>query len=115
MVEVLVAMVILAVGVLGLAGTTAVVVRQVTLSDVTTERSVALQTVVERLRATDYDLLGSGSESVGRFTASWTTYDLDGSKVVTIVTVGPGLVSGAGMPHLGSGVADTFQYKIVQP
>lgn len=116
MVEILVALVILAVGVLGLAGTTALVVRQVTLADVTSERAVALQEVVERLKAADYESVGAGSATVGIFSASWTSTDLDGSKLVEIVTVGPGLVSGnGGLPSLGNGVADTFVYRILEP
>lgn len=116
MVEILVALVILAVGVLGLAGTTALVVRQVTLADVTSERAAALQDVVERIKAADYDSVSAGSATVGIFDATWTTTDLKTSKLVEIVTVGPGLVSGdGGLPHLGNGVADTFVYRIVRP
>src|SRR5690606_31339345 len=55
LVELIVAVIILAIGVLGLAGTTAFVIRQVTLADVNTERSAALQMVVENLRATSYN------------------------------------------------------------
>lgn len=115
LVEVVVALVILAVGVLGLAGTTAVVVRQVTLSNVTTERATALQTVVERLRATPYYTVAAGSETVGLFTAHWTVTEVDQSKLLEIVTVGPGLVSGSGFPLLGQGVADTLVYRILEP
>lgn len=115
LIEVVVALVILAVGVLGLAGTTAVVVRQVTLADVTTERAAALQAVVERLRAAPYDSVDTGVDTVGLFTATWTTSDLGRSKIVRIVTVGPGLVSGGGMPYLGNTVADTLVYRILEP
>lgn len=115
LVEVVVALVILAVGVLGLAGTTAVVVRQVTLADVTTERAQALRTVVERLRATPYDALGAGSDTLGHFTAEWTVTDLGQSKMLRIVTSGPGLVSGEGMPQLGTAVSDTLVYRILEP
>lgn len=116
LVEVVVALVILAVGVLGLTGTTALVVRQVTLADITTERAAAMQHVVERLRAADYADVSEGSDTVSHFTAAWTTTDLGNSKRVTIVTVGPGLVSGdGGFPYLGGEVADTFTYRILQP
>lgn len=116
MVEVMVALVILAVGVLGLAGTTALVVRQVTMADVATERAAALQSVVERLRAADFDSVGTGADTVGLFTAKWTTDDLGRSKLVHIVTVGPGLQSGTGnLPHLADAVADTFVYRIIDP
>lgn len=71
MVEVIIAIVVLAVGVLGFAGTTAYIVRQVTLADVMTERSAALQSTIERLQAMDFDSVGYGSDSVGVFGVSW--------------------------------------------
>jgi prepilin-type N-terminal cleavage/methylation domain-containing protein len=117
LVEVLVALIILTVGVLGLAGTTALAVRQVTFADVTSQRAVALQTVVERLRSLDYASVQNGSDSVGLFAATWTVTDAQRSKSIEIVTVGPGLGSaaGAGMTGLRRDVADTFVYRIVRP
>lgn len=116
LIEVMVALVILAVGVLGLAGTTALVVRQVTLADVATERSAALQTVIEQIRAQDFDSVNTGADTVGSFTASWSTSDLGRSKLVTVVTLGPGLKTGTGnMPYLSNTVADTFVYRVIDP
>jgi hypothetical protein len=37
------------------------------------------------------------------------------TAVLEIVTVGPGLGSGSGMPALRAEVADTFLYRIVRP
>ena len=62
MVEVIIAIVVLAVGVLGMAGTTAYIVRQITLADVMTERAVALQSVIERLQATPFASVGTGAD-----------------------------------------------------
>lgn len=115
LVEVMVALIILTVGVLGLAATTVWVVRQSTLSELTTERSAAVQTVVERLRASDYATLADGADSVGRFAVKWEIVDGNRSKLVNLVSVGPGLTSGSGMPSLGGNVADTFSYRIMQP
>lgn len=115
LVEVVVALIILTVGVLGLAGTTVWVVRQSTLAELSTERAAAVQTVVEQLRASDYATLAAGSDSVGRFDVSWSVADGSRSKLVTLVTVGPGLSSGSGMPSLTGSVADTFAYRIMQP
>jgi prepilin-type N-terminal cleavage/methylation domain-containing protein len=67
MIEVIIAITVLAVGVLGLAGTTAYIVRQVTLADVMTERTAALQTVIERVQAMPFDSVSAGSDSVGSF------------------------------------------------
>ena len=116
MVEVMVALVILSVGVLALAGTTVLVVGQVTMSDMATERAAALQSVVERLRATPYSSLGGGSNSVGMFDVSWSTTALSNSTLLEVVTVGPGLEYGSGsLPHLAEEVADTFHYRIIAP
>lgn len=115
MVEVIIAILVLAIGVLGLAGTTALVVRQVTLADLLTKRSVALQTVVERVSATAFLDVGSGSDSVGVFAVRWSSVDeTAASKIVTVVTVGPGLLSDP-YPILGPAVADTFSFRVISP
>ena len=118
MVEVIVAIVILAVGVLGLAGTTALVIRQITLADLTSERAAAVQTVIERLRSMAFDSVGSGSATQGSYAMAWTSVD-DGnqSKVVTIVTAGPGLgtATGSPIPLILASVRDTFQYRVLRP
>lgn len=116
LVEVLVALVVLTVGVLALAGATAVAVRQVILADVTTERAAALQSVIEGLRARPYDSVTAGFDTVGTFRATWTVSSTQRSKVISIVTLGPGLASGAGtMPRLADQVRDTFVYRIARP
>ena len=80
--ELIVAMVILSVGVLGLAGTTAAFALQVTLGDVKTERAAALQSVVEGIRAADYAAVGSGSETIGRYGVTWSVTDSTGWRQV---------------------------------
>ncbi|HSG07803.1 MAG TPA: prepilin-type N-terminal cleavage/methylation domain-containing protein [Longimicrobiales bacterium] len=116
MVEVIIAIVVLAVGVLGMAGTTAYIVRQITLADVMTERSVALQTVIERVQSIPFASVGSGSDSVGVFAVSWSTVaESSTSRLVTVVTTGPGLTTSPGnaFPFLGPNVADTFEYRVI--
>jgi prepilin-type N-terminal cleavage/methylation domain-containing protein len=113
LVEVLVALIILTVGVLGLAGTTALAVRQVTVADITAERATALQSVIERLRSQPYANLAS--DSIGRFGVTWTVTAAPRSTEVEIVTVGPGAAMGSAMAGLRAEVADTFQYRIVRP
>lgn len=111
LVELIVAVIILAIGVLGLAGTTAFVIRQVTLADVNTERSAALQMVVEHLRATSYNSVGTGSRTIGSFGVSWSVIDSTSrSKNVRVVTTGPGLArdSAGSLPMLSNNVSDTF-------
>jgi Tfp pilus assembly protein PilV len=114
MVEVIIAIVILAVGVLGMAGTTAYVIRQITLADVMTERAVALQTVVEQLQSVPFANVGSGTDSVGMFTMRWTSVsETTLSKLVTIVTSGPGLSRTSAVSQLAPAVLDTFQYRVI--
>lgn len=115
MVEVIIAIVILAVGVLGLAGTTAYIVRQITMADLMTERAMALQSVIERVQAVDYASLASGSDSVGIFYVRWVvSTESAGSSLVKIVTSGPGLsTAGAGYPVLQANVTDTFTYRVI--
>lgn len=114
MVEVIISIVILSIGVLGLAGTTGYLVRQVTLGDVMTERSAAFQTVVDRVQSLPFDNVTTGSDSVGIFAVGWTSV-LDGpqNKIVTIVTDGPGLGGGPGTvsnPH----AIDTFEFRVLR-
>lgn len=116
-VEVVIALIVLTVGVLGLAGTTAYIVRQVTLADVMTKRAAAFQTTIDHLQALPYANVTSGSDSVGDYSVQWTAVD-DGSqsRIVTIVTVGPGLTTVAGaFPYLASQVADTFKFRVLRP
>lgn len=116
MVEVIAAIVILTVGVLGLAGTTAYIVRQVTLANVVTQRAVALQTVVEKVQAMPFGDVGSGSDSVDSYVVQWTSStETVASKLVTIVTTGPGLhaTTSNPAPMLGPDVADTFVYRVI--
>lgn len=114
MIEVIVAIVVLTIGVLGLAGTTAYIVRQITLGDLMTERSVAFQTVVDRVQATPYDQVTSGTQTIGAFDVKWEAVN-DGSqnKIVTIVTVGPGL-GGTTFPTNNPVAADTFRFRILR-
>lgn len=115
MVEVVVAFMVLAIGVLGLAGTTALVVRQVTASDLATKRNAALMSTVERLRGMPYDSVGSGADTVGNFRVTWSTTVEPRSKLVRLVTVGPGLKANVAgrFPMMSSQVADTFEYRIL--
>lgn len=112
-IEVVIAMVILTIGVLGLAGTTAFFVRQVTISDLMTERTAAFQTIVDRLQSLPYDSVTSGSDSVGIFAATWSSVN-NGSqyKTVTIITTGPGT---RGAPPLSDPqVVDTFSFQVLR-
>jgi len=117
LVEIIVAVIVLTFGVLGLAGTTAYVIRQVTLAEVTSRRAAAVQSAVEQLRAMPYEDLANGSDSVGPFAVDWTVASSNRSAQITVVTRGPGLYSDASnpFPMLRDGVVDTFVYKVIRP
>ena len=121
-VEIIIAVIVLAFGVLGMAGATAYIVRQVTLAEVTSKRGQALQSVIERVRAAGYDSVltgsdASGTDTIGPFTVTWTSAASGARSVlVTIITTGPGLsrVSGS-LPTLYYSVPDTFTYRMIRP
>lgn len=116
-VELVVAILILAIGVLGLAGTTALVIRQVTLSDVNTERAAALQSVIEQIRSTPYAMVAPGSRSVGEFDVAWSIVDSTGqTRTIRVVTQGPGLeTDSVALPTLSRNVHDTFSFTVLRP
>ena len=113
-VEVIISVVILAVGLLGMAGTTILVVQQTALSDVATDRSAALQTTIERLQSLPYDNVVTGEDSVGAYAVAWRVGTGNRWKPVEIVTTGPGSGPGEGFPVLSGSVADTFSYRIIR-
>jgi Tfp pilus assembly protein PilV len=112
-VELVIAVIVLAIGMLGMAGTTALVVRQVTLADVNTERAAAVQAVIERLRATSTGSISTGTQTVGSYTVAWSVTDSSTySRTVRVISTGPGLrkQTGGGIPSLSASVADTFKF-----
>ena len=117
LVEVVFAMLIMSVGLLGMAATTTTLVHQTNISALKTRRALAMQQAVERVRAVPYDSISSGSDSLGVFNVTWsTTAESDLAKTVRIVTVGPGLVSSPGAPHaIQSNVPNTFNYRVLRP
>jgi prepilin-type N-terminal cleavage/methylation domain-containing protein len=112
-VEVIIATVILAVGLLGLAGTTVLIIKQTTLADVTSDRAAALQSTIEQIRSVPFDSVEAGSETSGLYEVAWSITDGNRWKSVEVVTTGPGLVSGSGFPVISHSVTDTFTYRII--
>lgn len=115
LVEVIVALLIFTVGVLGLAGTTGYVMRQSQLSSIATERAQVLQAVIERLNAMEYADVVAGSWTVGTYSARWTVDAQNSSKEIVITTTGPGVVTGGGLPEISNSVVRTFTYRILRP
>lgn len=115
MIEIIIAIVILTIGLLGLAGSTGYLVRTVTLGDLLTERTFASQTIIDRLQSLPYANVVDGADTIGVFAVAWDAED-DGpqSKILTVVTIGPGLSPG-GMGNLAPAVADTFVFRVLRP
>ena len=115
--ELIVSIVILSVGVLSMAGTSAWVVRQITLSRLSTERAVARQSAIESIMAGSFASAFGGSGTFGSFDVNWTvTEDAGAFKTLQIVTVGLGRSAGSeGMTTLSSEVADTVFFTFTGP
>ena len=65
LIELVMSVLVLAFGVMGLATTTLFITRQLTVAEITTARAVATHSVMERIRATPYDLIGPGGDTSG--------------------------------------------------
>ena len=117
LVELVVAIVILSVGVLSMAGTSTWVVRQVTLSRITTERALARQSAIEGVLADPFADIAGGSTTFGIFDVTWAvTADVGSYKTIQVVTTGLGRVPGsAGMTTLSTEVADTLLFTVPSP
>lgn len=112
-IEVVVSTVILTFGILALAGATGQIVRQLTLADLQAERTVAFQTVVDRVQSLPFDDVLPGTLTHGVYDVSWTVVNEGGgAKLVTITTVGPGVAAGSttGDPRR----SETFTFRVLR-
>lgn len=114
LVEVVIAIVILAVGILSLGSSTAFIIRQITLGDVMTERAVAFQTVVNRIQSMPYDDVTTGTMTVGVFVVDWQAGPGAQSKLVRIRTTGPGMGATTGAPTNNPQLVETFSIRILR-
>lgn len=99
LVEVLVAVVVLTVGVLAMAGSTGVAFTRLRVADHRNERAAALQYASEGLRAVPYANLGSECSALAETVGAYELRCAVGSAGANltrlyIVSVGPGHVSG---------------------
>jgi prepilin-type N-terminal cleavage/methylation domain-containing protein len=116
-VELLVAIILLGIGAVGLASTSMLFERQVTLARMQTDRSAALVSAMELVRSIEFDSLKTSSDSVGRYEVSWNVAPQGlYAKQVTLITTGPALVLKAnGRSVMEPSVADTFAYQVIKP
>jgi hypothetical protein len=104
---------ILVIGIMGLAGASGQIIRQITFADLESERAVAFQTVIDRLQSLPYDNVVDGTATIGVFDVAWqVANDGGGSKIVRITTVGPGVAvnSTANDPER----SETFRFRILR-
>ena len=115
--ELVIALTILAVGTLALASTTIYAVRSVTLADLATERTAARQSAMENLRALPFDSIATGTDSRGIFSMNWGVTDYGEWKSISLITAGPGRMVQTDSVQGGmiGDVADTLTFTVLRP
>ena len=115
--ELVIALTILAVGTLAMASTTLYAVRSVTLADLATERTAARQSAVENLMALPFDSIDTGTDSQGIFSVEWSVTDFGEWKSISLVTAGLGRVVQTDSTPIGliGSVADTLTFTVLRP
>ena len=115
LIEGVMSIVILTYGVLGMAGTTLYVVRQVSIAEMKTDRAAVVQSVIERVRAESFDTYRTNSDTTGAYTVKWETWaENSREKGLRVVTTGPGLVSNGGPVMMSALATDTVEYRMVR-
>ncbi|CAN5796692.1 hypothetical protein BH23GEM11_BH23GEM11_16360 [soil metagenome] len=119
LIEVIVSVMVLAVGLLGLAAGTGWVLRTTEAARVDTARTTAVQSAIESVRATPFEDLAAGgtTELSGGFSATWAPVGgTPQSAQMQIILVGPGREAGSpgGMPALSNNVTDTIVYRVLR-
>ena len=113
-VEVIIAIIILAVGMLALATTSIFATTQVKVADLKTEQSLAVQEAVEQLRAGPWTSVSNRASSAaiqaGSYRVWWRVTAINPNlRRVDVFTRGPGYISGQGWTNLDM---DTFTVEI---
>ena len=116
LIEVMVGMLIFAVGVLALSASTGYMGLQIRAADMRTERSVAFQQVSEQLQAAPFDdvvdLTQANAQVIGSYLAWWDVDSLSWAlKEVAVVTEGPGFIDG----QRADEVVDTLIIRLARP
>lgn len=116
LIELLVAVLVLSVGILGMAAGTGWVLRLVEIARLDTQRAIALQAAIEQVKATPLANVAAGSTVSGPFTTSWTVVAGDGDfATLRFVLVGPGRSGSSGIGgSISNSAADTLVYTRVR-
>jgi len=116
LVELVVAVLVLSIGLLGMAAGTGLIIRTVDLAQFQTARSAALQSAVEEVRSTPWADLQAGQEVYGDYTVRWTIPSSDSeSMLFRFDVVGPGPGSGAGGAQVVPDAVTSLEYRINRP
>jgi prepilin-type N-terminal cleavage/methylation domain-containing protein len=116
--ELIIALTILAIGTLGMAGTTVYAVQSITLSGLATDRAAARQAATEMIMAQPYDSVAARSDTIGAYAMSWGVTNAGDWKSVELITVGPGRIPSAdGSSPAGTvgTVTDTLTLTVLRP
>lgn len=116
LIEIMVGMLVFAMGVLALTASTGFVNMQIRAADVRTERQVALQQATARLEATNYTSLADRAQGsaveLGEYSVWWDVTSLSFTlSEVEIYSEGPGISGGRRV----AGVVDTLTIRIARP
>jgi len=116
LIELLVAVMVLTVGILGMAAGTTWMLRMSELARIDTQRAIAMQSAIEQVKSLPLASVGSGSATSGQYTTSWTVVSSDAvSATVRFVLVGPGRSSSGGIAgSVAHAAADTLVYTRVR-
>jgi len=117
LVEIMVAVVVLAVGMLAMAASTGYISAEVRNSTWSSQRSMAREQVIEILRARPFDNITTNSTAVaiGRYNMTWTVSSVGGSnnlKQLIVIASGPAYRIGRGAK---STVVDSVSVTIARP
>ena len=115
LVEVIVAIVVLAVGMLAMAASTGYISAQIRSSSFSTQRMMAREEVIERLRAQPFDNITTNATAqvVGRYSMTWTVTSVNNYlKNVLVIASGPAYRLGTGAR---TNVVDTVAVRISKP
>jgi len=115
LVELIVAMMVLTIGLLGMAAGTGWMIRAVDLAQIETARGAALQSAVEDIRGKPWSDLEDGQATFGDFTIRWTMVapGLE-SRLYRFEVAGPGRGAGVsrGIPAIAPDVTSSLDYRI---
>ena len=115
LVEVMVAVVVLAVGMLAMAASTGYMSSEIRNASWNTQRTMAREQIIEQLRGTPFDNIATNStaQAVGRFNMTWTvTSPNNFLKQIVIIASGPAYRIGRGAR---TNVVDSVFVSVARP